>query len=276
MFNNTKTGNCDGCNSSNIISYDLFRRDLDINLYLCKECGLVSKNSQINSNSLIVEQGDYYSSKSIGSYVNSRFIKHFTRRAKDHFRFISKFTDFDNKKSALDIGCGAGIFLSFLRDEGWIVKGIEPDPIMSQYALKELGLDIDKALFSEWESDRQYDLIYLSHVLDDLSDINSVLKKIYKNLNQGGYLFVEVPNHSWPFRINFVKKEDLEMGQYFFSTDSIHKVLENTNFNVLKIKTFHLVHLNTVFQKLISPIMLLLKLKPSRYRPYLRVIAKKI
>ena len=57
--------------------------------------------------------------------------------------------------------------------------------------------------------------------------------------------------------------------------ERIEKLIEKNNFRVLNSTTFHLVHLNTIFQKIVSPIMLLQKLRPKKYRPYLRLIAKK-
>ena len=66
-----------------------------------------------------------------------------------------------------------------------------------------------------------------------------------------------------------------EMGNYFFSIESLRHLIEKNNFTILNMQTFHLVHLNTFFQKLISPFMFLMKLKPEKYRPYLRLIAKK-
>lgn len=45
------------------------------------------------------------------------------------------------------------------------------------------------------------------------------------------------------------------------------RLMEDNNFKVLNVKTFHLVHTNTLFQKIISPIMFLLKIKQKKYRP---------
>ena len=180
-----------------------------------------------------------------------------------------------NFDSVLDIGSGSGIFLSYLQKRGWNVKGIEPDPLMQSYSINNLDLDVDKTIFSEWVSKKKNNLIYLSHVLDDRPCLKETIDKIYKNLEKGGYLFIEVPNHSWPFRLNFEKVEDLEIGNYFFSIESLRYLIEKNNLTILNMQTFHLVHLNTFYQKLISPFMFLMKLKPEKYRPYLRLIAKK-
>lgn len=266
---------CPSCFSNNSKQFSFFKLKENIRLRVCLECKLIFKETHTSSESLKVQEGEYYSSKKIGSLVDNRFLKHHTRRARNHHRYISKYFDKDLDKTVLDIGSGAGIFLNYLKQRGWEVEGIEPDPIMQSYAKRKLDLNIKQTLFCDWVPERKYSLIYLSHVLDDLPNLNQNIEKISEALQKGGYLFIEVPNHSWPFRLNFEKSEDLNMGQYFFSIDSLERIIKNNNFQVLDITTFHLVHLNTIFQKIISPIMLLLKLRTKKYRPYLRLIAKK-
>tara|TARA_B100001250_G_scaffold84532_1_gene69879 strand:+ start:20350 stop:21189 length:840 start_codon:yes stop_codon:yes gene_type:complete len=276
---NTQTSkeekNCPSCFSNNSKNFSFFKPKEDLNLRVCLNCQFIFKGTSSSIGLLKVQEGEYYSSKKIGSLVDNRFLKHHKRRARNHYSYISKYFDENLERKALDIGSGAGIFLDYLKQKGWEVEGIEPDPLMHSYATRELGLNIKRTLFSDWIPEERYSLIYLSHVLDDLPGLNQNLEKIFKALKRGGYLFIEVPNHSWPFRLNFEKNEDLEIGQYFFSINSLTAIIEKNNFRVLNSTTFHLVHLNTIFQKIVSPIMLLQKLRPKKYRPYLRLIAKK-
>lgn len=273
-ISNIIKSSCPACESNETREFSYFRKPSSIVLHYCNFCHLIYKSRDSEETVINVTKGDYYSRKKIGSKVNDRYIKHFTRRAKDHYTYIKKYLPVDISKRALDIGCGAGFFISHLKQNGWQVDGIEPDPHMYDYAKNVLKLNVEKTTFDEWDNNQKYGLIYLSHVLDDLANINHVIEKISNYLEPGGILFVEVPNFSWPFRLNFEKKEDLYMNQYFFSSSSLSSLLKNNNFTNLNTKTFHLVHLNTFIQKLVSPIMLLMKLKPKKYRPYLRIIAK--
>ena len=266
---------CPACIDDNTKNFSYFNKPQDIELRYCNSCQLIYKSKDSNNAVINVEQGEYYALKKVGSKVNKRYIKHFTRRSKDHYIYIEKYFPQKVKKSVLDIGCGAGFFISYLKSKGWEVNGIEPDPLMYNYATHSLELPIEKTTFSEWKKTNKYGLIYLSHVIDDLPDLNDVAVKIKDSLEPDGILFIEVPNFSWPFRLTFEKKEDLYINKYFFSSKSLSSFLEKNDFTVLDIKTFHLVHLNTIFQRLISPVMLLMKLKPKKYRPYLRIIAKK-
>ena len=267
---------CPICGTNIVYEFKFIDNKTKPFLLQCFDCEFIYKDTTCDQQDLSIEKGEYYSSKKVGSIVDKRFLNHFNRRAKDHFNSISKFLDDEKNRNVLDIGSGAGIFLKYLQERGWNVEGIEPDPVMHSYASNELGLNVFKGKFDEWNAEQVYDLVYLSHVLDDLPNVNLNLEKINTLMKPGSLIFLEVPNHSWPYRLNLEKPEDLSVGHYFFSIKSLKKLVEGNNFEVLYLDTFHLVHLNTLYQKIISPIMFLFKFRPKKYRPYLRLIAKKV
>ena len=266
---------CPNCSSNKIKKLKLYLSAKDFEIFTCMACDLSFKENVNEGKEFSFEDGDYYSKKNVGDKVNQRYKKHFLRRAKNHIDHIEKFIGKDLNKSVLDIGCGAGLFIEHLQSKGWKVEGIEPDPNMFNHAKNKLNLNVQKKLFSEWESEQKFGLIYLSHILDDLPNLKGVLKKINASLEKEGILFVEVPNLSSKFRINFEKEAELLAGKYFFSINSLKDTLERSGFKILNVKTFRLVHLNSFFQILISPIMFLLHFMPDKYKPYLRIIAKK-
>ena len=271
-----ETSSCPICGTNIVYEFKFIDNKTKPFLLQCFDCEFIYRDTACDQQDLSIEKGEYYSSKKVGSIVDKRFLNHFNRRAKDHFNSISKFLDDEKNRNVLDIGSGAGIFLKYLQERGWDVEGIEPDPLMHSYASNELGLNVFKGKFDEWNTEKIYDLVYLSHVLDDLPNVNLNLEKINTLMQPGSLIFLEVPNHSWPYRLNLEKPEDLSVGHYFFSIKSLKKLVEGNNFEVLYLDTFHLVHLNTVYQKIISPIMFLFKFRPKKYRPYLRLIAKKV
>ena len=63
------------------------------------------------------------------------------------FRQNKKFSIFFKGKTLLDIGCGAGIFMDYARDQGYKCTGIEPSKMASKIAqeknLKVLNCDMD-------------------------------------------------------------------------------------------------------------------------------------
>ncbi len=267
--------NCPSCSSNKVKKLWLLKKTDKFVILHCQNCDLCFKEDIYKDTAFNIQEGDYYLKKSTGNKVNERYKKHFSRRSKDHLEYIEKFIRGNYKKSVLDIGCGAGIFLSYLRTKGWKVEGLEPDPIMFDYAKNSLSLNVSNHYFEDWKSEEKYGLIYMSHILDDIPNIKKTLKEIYKKMDINGLLFIEVPNLSVKFRINFEKEAELKAGEYFFSKKSLTFLLEKNGFNIIDIKTFRLVHLNTILQKIMSPFAYIMKFQPKKFRPYLRVIAKK-
>jgi SAM-dependent methyltransferase len=91
----------------------------------------------------------------------------------------------------LDIGAGTGDFLKLAKDNGWEVKGVEPNDDASNLAKKkslEIYETIDKL------SGQTFDVVTLWHVLEHLPDLEIVTEKIEALIKPGGTLIVAVPN----------------------------------------------------------------------------------
>jgi 2-polyprenyl-3-methyl-5-hydroxy-6-metoxy-1,4-benzoquinol methylase len=103
----------------------------------------------------------------------------------------------------LDIGCGDGSLLKFLKDSGWQTYGVEFQDSSSLYARDVLGLDVFSGRFEEaiYPED-SFDVITLFHVLEHLSNPSGTLKKARSLLHKDGFLLIEVPNfHSFEAKI---------------------------------------------------------------------------
>jgi len=94
----------------------------------------------------------------------------------------------------LDLGCGNGLFLVLMRDAGWDVMGIEPDPEAAKVAQRELGssvmLDLEQAAFP----DESFDAVTLSHVIEHVHDPVALLAECRRVLKRGGSMVIVTPN----------------------------------------------------------------------------------
>lgn len=95
----------------------------------------------------------------------------------------------------LDVGCGNGRFLAQMREYGWEVKGIEPDPEAAQLAKREYGVEVwpgfpETAPFPA----ASFDAIVLQHVIEHLDDPRHVLRLCRGWLSPQGRLVVITPN----------------------------------------------------------------------------------
>lgn len=95
----------------------------------------------------------------------------------------------------LDIGCGNGFFLSFMKKVGWQVCGVEIDPESSRIAREANKVPVfagtlDKADFP----DESFDAITMNHVIEHIANPFDLLSESYRVLACGGYLCVTTPN----------------------------------------------------------------------------------
>jgi SAM-dependent methyltransferase len=97
---------------------------------------------------------------------------------------------------ALDIGCGIGGALVHLRERGWDVAGVEPDPELSAVARDRFGLDARTGFFDDttFPASDSFDLAYSCHVWEHLADpvaLAAAARRVLAPRN--GHLFIVVP-----------------------------------------------------------------------------------
>ena len=110
---------------------------------------------------------------------------------------------YKKKGRILDIGCGNGSLLIFLKESGWQTHGVELLDSSSLYARDVLGLTVFSGRFEEVNyPEESFDIITLFHVLEHLPDPSGTLKKARSLLRKDGFLIIEVPNfHSFEAKI---------------------------------------------------------------------------
>lgn len=119
----------------------------------------------------------------------------------DRFDSFEELLDND-KRTILDVGSGAGIFLDRGRKRGWKVTGIEPSKQAFEYSRNELGLDIYNIFLNESTKDyfERFDLIHMSEVLEHIPDPKKLLNIAHEKLNPSGLICIVVPNDYNPFQ----------------------------------------------------------------------------
>ena len=139
-------------------------------------------------------------------------------------------------KRLLDVGSGSGDFLARMKDLGWDVTGLDPDPRVSGAAAEELGIRvIPKPLLEANLEGSSFDAVTLSHVIEHVHSPSALLAECYRVLTPGGRLVVITPNggslgHSF-FRHNWRGLEP-PRHLYIFSESSLRDVLLAANFEI--------------------------------------------
>jgi SAM-dependent methyltransferase len=108
----------------------------------------------------------------------------------------------------LEIGCGSGRQLEFLRQLGWQAEGLDLDPAAVK-AASARGLTVHAGSLKEQRfPDGSFDAVVSSHVIEHVHDPVGLLRECGRILRPGGRLVIVTPNtaswgHMW-FRSNWL------------------------------------------------------------------------
>lgn len=179
------------------------------------------------------------------------------KRAKTIANLIGK------KGKVLDIGCGNGKFLSFVKQQGEIeIFGIEMEGNSAKRAEKIPGIHLKKGFLEKTDFEKEsLDAVTLFHVFEHLSEPRQTLEIISRILKKNGILMISFPNiDSFQSRIFKGKWLHLDPPRhlFFFSPEDFKKEMKNFGFEVLREKHFSIEYnpfgfqqslLNCIFKK---------------------------
>jgi 2-polyprenyl-3-methyl-5-hydroxy-6-metoxy-1,4-benzoquinol methylase len=99
----------------------------------------------------------------------------------------------------LEIGCGSGDYMKNMKSLGWIVEGVEIDPVACRYARDVNLLTVHEGTVESAACpDNCFDAIVMYHVIEHIYDPVGLLKECHRIVKPGGRVIVITPNiESW-------------------------------------------------------------------------------
>lgn len=176
------------------------------------------------------------------SGLERRYREWMVRR--DHLRFVLASLPEPGGLRLLDIGCGAGTFLKAAREAGFDAYGLESSEEAAAIASGEVPGRVwkgDEALLEE--RGERFDAVTLFHALEHMPDPFRYLKAVRRLLNDGGALFVQVPNsRSLQARIFGPRWYGLDCPRhlYNYSEFSALHLLGRAGFRIRRVRHFSL------------------------------------
>jgi 2-polyprenyl-3-methyl-5-hydroxy-6-metoxy-1,4-benzoquinol methylase len=104
----------------------------------------------------------------------------------------------DRAARILDVGCGRGEFLFWLKERGFHgIEGVDISEHIAAYCREVVGCEVAQSGDIEtFLTDRRYDVIHLGDVIEHFpkTSLFSILRAIRGALRPGGFLLVRTPN----------------------------------------------------------------------------------
>ena len=99
----------------------------------------------------------------------------------------------------LEIGCGSGDYMKYMKNLGWRVEGVEIDPAACRCAREENLLTVHEGtLESAVFPDNGFDAIVMNHVIEHIYNPVELLKECHRIIKPGGRVILITPNiESW-------------------------------------------------------------------------------
>jgi len=200
---------CPFCGSTNYSVYERYGSELQFTYVLCKNCKLVyqSPRPKYNQEFIDAAYASYYQfTDSLDLNSNPDVPESSVNMFKKEVEYLLQF---DKKRTAvLDIGSGMGTFLvaakPYYKDE----VGLDVSAQMAAFVERQLGVKVFLEQFENFNYNKKFSLIHMSHVMEHIPNPKSWLDKAREVLEPGGVLVINVPNKfSFSFRLQhlFVK-----------------------------------------------------------------------
>ena len=142
----------------------------------------------------------------------------------------------------LDVGCGNGEFLLYLKQRGWLAYGTDVSAAACELARRK-GIEVRMGeLRSARYPGRFFDVVMLSHVLEHVLDPPDELAEVRRVLADDGILVVQVPNSdSWTFRLCRSAWYPLDVPRHLqhFTPRTLELVLTRAGFSSARRWNFH-------------------------------------
>jgi SAM-dependent methyltransferase len=240
--------NCPNCRLETDIKYkNVFDHRFGIPGYWhicsCKNCGWCSTLPMPSETILQELYKDHYNFSGDESSTYARIRKMFFISFYSLWLRIdgdvSFFLEKGRNRTLLDVGCNEGRTLKIYSDNGFLVHGIEANPVAGKSAKKK-GFQVFIGDLTSFKSPQKHDVVVLSNVLEHISNPRPVLNKIFQILSDEGELWISLPNRNSMFRKLFKKhwiNWHVPFHYFHFDLNTLKDLLSSQGFTIFHYKT---------------------------------------
>jgi 2-polyprenyl-3-methyl-5-hydroxy-6-metoxy-1,4-benzoquinol methylase len=210
-----------------------------------------------------IYEREYWNERNAKEAIESNYTNQDSLTRKGRWKSQLEFCEpFISKKNVLELGAGRGQNLYFFQKEGYKVRGIEPDNQNAKLINAKLSPEgsCTTGVAEKFETSRNFDLVWMSHVLEHVTRPDKVFENVNNVLNFEGLFFVEVPNCDCFEMIN--ASFDRNPSTFGFTKKSLEYLAKNFGFEIQKTQYYNTYH--TKIDKGFRAVKKFLKINPSK------------
>ena len=188
---------CISCNNESMIHYSN-NSLLGLPTYKCQQCMMYVTGVGIIDNDAIKQTlnklyaGQYWNERNSELSISSNYTDADSQGKNRNFTSQYKYCipHIKNKKNILEIGTGSGQTIFWLDRLGYVVTGIEPDARNVNMINQKLKHSKVKTCYVEnLQIEEEFEIIWMSHVLEHLLNPDVFLRSISRNLRKDGIFY---------------------------------------------------------------------------------------
>ncbi len=224
----------------------VFRMSNGVGVWICPGCGIMYASPRFTEESLLrIYEEDafidpcFYEKWSYEKWKNENINRSYVSQVLK-LRLVRRFLQQNDR--ILDVGCGSGLFCVEALKQGVNVEGIDPSKMLVELGRKTFNFPLHLGELKDFNPGYRYKGIVIWAVLEHVYDLMGMVRECNRLLEQGGYLFIDVPNHeglsnrfkTFLYRIRLKKSEFKHFGfpwhVYSFNRKSLCSLIDKSGF----------------------------------------------
>ncbi|GAB4178183.1 MAG: methyltransferase domain-containing protein [Calditrichia bacterium] len=150
-------------------------------------------------------------------------------------KLVEQFSQ-ETHQRILDIGCGTGYFLNYMKQHNWNTVGIEQDENARKFAESRFNLEVFPPEGITSFAENSFNTITLWHVLEHIHNLNAIMESIRHILTPDGTLVIALPNpdsYDAEKYKDFWAAYDVPRHLWHFKPDVIVRLCEQHGFSLI-------------------------------------------
>ena len=171
-------------------------RFAEFSILKCRGCANAWRtNLYSRSDITAMYVGEEYAQNPYFSYDLKQFRFSARERYENYDRALTIIEASKNRGKLLDVGCGAGAFLSLAKQRGWDVSGVELSPGLTRVCRENTQTDIANLSFEQVDLPPDtYDVIAMWDLIEHVIDPVFCIQKVRQLLKPGGVALFCTPD----------------------------------------------------------------------------------